>query len=406
MYLKNNIKIINQLTNYLIIKIYQFFHHYLLFLNMSSEENVELIKTLKEKTKENINNLLNENKIYKEEEIPKQYIKNHRLEYSSNQKKKPVPINIIFRSLYEPDTKCQISKSKLTFRNHLSSLNKDYNIEFDYKTYNLNSVPDFYKMSIEDSIKLFEEKTNIKSKISDISNYPQILEYNHIYQHPVPNPVFMGPKELKVNDITKIIFISPICFIVEIYSTNSGFSGMDSFYSALKYKFDMELNNDLSIKSTIMNGYFGLNFTKSCFFKNKIIESGNQQCEEGMTKKYLPMIAKELDLVTKVNSKKQTKNNTNKIESFIDETLDNEDSILDDFNGNVHVGESKMRNEGSGIMGKIFLLIFCLIFLFVLYFIIKNYGKEVGFYVIAALGLYYLMMINHKLGKLCAARGI
>ena len=261
----------------------------------SSSSNKELLRQLEEKTKENIKSLLEQGSIYKDEELQKNYSVNVPMEYPYNSKKVPIPINIIYHSLYDQETPCQSSNGKLILARHIFSLHKDYDIKFDKKSLDNNSTPQFFKMSIEESVKNFIESNNsIKDKIDDLNNYPKIFDFQYKYQHPIPKPVFMGPKLLSNTDTFKIVFISPICLIIEKKGISEGFSGIDCFYCSIKYKFDMEINDDLTLKKTIYNSYFGINFVKSTWLKGKITSSAMEQADEGFNGVYLPLITKEL----------------------------------------------------------------------------------------------------------------
>ena len=116
---------------------------------MSNPSNNEIIKMLNEKTKENIKSLCEKEIIFKNEQLQKNYSVNISMEYTNNSDKKPIPINIIYHSLYDQETNCQSSNGKLSFQRHLFSSNKDYDIKFDKNTLDNNSAPNFFKMKIE-----------------------------------------------------------------------------------------------------------------------------------------------------------------------------------------------------------------------------------------------------------------
>ena len=148
---------------------------------MSNLSNNELLKMLKEKTKENIKTLIEKEMIYKDEQLTKNYSVNISMEYTNNSVKKPIPINIIYHTLYDQETNCQSSNGKQSFQRHIFSGNKDYDIKFDKKTLDNNSAPNFFKMKIEESCKNFIESNNsIKDKIDDLDNYPKIFEFQYI----------------------------------------------------------------------------------------------------------------------------------------------------------------------------------------------------------------------------------
>ena len=377
---------------------------------MSNLSNNELLKMLKEKTKENIKTLIEKEMIYKDEQLTKNYSVNISMEYTNNSVKKPIPINIIYHTLYDQETNCQSSNGKQSFQRHIFSGNKDYDIKFDKKTLDNNSAPNFFKMKIEESCKNFIESNNsIKDKIDDLDNYPKIFEFQYNYQHPIPKPVFMGPKLLQNTDTHKIIFISPICLIFETKGESTGFSGIDCFYTSIRHKFDMELNEDLTIKKTIYNNYFGVNFIKSSWLQSKITSSAMEQAEEGFNGKYLPLIIKELNLTVKKYLTPSLKkiNIKDKNINIGDTSLTTEDVIINDsFISDIEDDNEKYKtnkkngSNGDNIKDTLFNNIFLILFIFIIIILIKFLGKEYITIILLSLIVYHLYLINNKLDNL------
>ena len=377
---------------------------------MSNLSNNELLKMLNEKTKENIKTLIEKEMIYKDEQLTKNYSVNISMEYTNNSVKKPIPINIIYHTLYDQETNCQSSNGKQSFQRHIFSGNKDYDIKFDKKTLDNNSAPNFFKMKIEESCKNFIESNNsIKDKIDDLDNYPKIFEFQYNYQHPIPKPVFMGPKLLQNTDTHKIIFISPICLIFETKGESTGFSGIDCFYTSIRHKFDMELNEDLTIKKTIYNNYFGVNFIKSSWLQSKITSSAMEQAEEGFNGKYLPLIIKELNLTVKKYLTPSLKkiNIKDKNINIGDTSLTTEDVIINDsFISDIEDDNEKYKtnkkngSHGDSIKDTLFNNIFLILFIFIIIILIKFLGKEYITIILLSLIVYYLYLINNKLDNL------
>ena len=377
---------------------------------MSNLSNNELLKMLKEKTKENIKTLIEKEMIYKDEQLTKNYSVNISMEYTNNSVKKPIPINIIYHTLYDQETNCQSSNGKQSFQRHIFSGNKDYDIKFDKKTLDNNSAPNFFKMKIEESCKNFIESNNsIKDKIDDLDNYPKIFEFQYNYQHPIPKPVFMGPKLLQNTDTHKIIFISPICLIFETKGESTGFAGIDCFYTSIRHKFDMELNEDLTIKKTIYNNYFGVNFIKSSWLQSKITSSAMEQAEEGFNGKYLPLIIKELNLTVKKYLTPSLKkiNIKDKNINIGDTSLTTEDVIINDsFISDIEDDNEKYKtnkkngSHGDSIKDTLFNNIFLILFIFIIIILIKFLGKEYITIILLSLIVYHLYLINNKLDNL------
>ena len=384
--------------------------------NPSSSTTKELLKQLKEKTKENIKSLTEKGSIYKEDQLQKNYSVNKPMEYLINGIKKAIPINIIYHALYDQETPCQESGGKLIFSRHIFSLHKDYDIKFDKKTLDNTSLPTFFKMSIEESVKSYINANNsIQDKIDDNNNYPKIFEFQYNYQHPVPKPVFMGPKLLINTDSYKIIFISPICLIIDIKGEAGGFSGLDCFYSSVRYKFDMELNDDLTLKKTVYNSYFGINFIKSSWLKSKITSSALEQAEEGFNVFYYPLITKELNGSVKKYCKapplKKIGLKDKKIKSG-DTSLTAVDIIINDsFLSDIEDDNKKNKNNNNdilqgnnGLKDILFNNIYLILLFFGIFFICKFLGKEYLIIILLTLVVYYLYLINSKLDKLCISK--
>ena len=376
---------------------------------MSNLSNNELLKMLNEKTKENIKTLSEKEMIFKNEQLQKNYSVNVSMEYTNNSDKKSIPINIIYHTLYDQETNCQSSNGKQSFQRHLFTSNKDYDINFDKKTLDNNLAPNFFKMKIEESLKNFIESNNsIKDKIDDLDNYPKIFEFQYNYQHPIPKPVFMGPKLLQNTDSHKIIFISPICLIFETKGESTGFSGIDCFYTSIRHKFDMELNEDLTIKKTIYNNYFGINFTKSSWLQSKITSSAMEQAEEGFNGKYLPLIIKELNLTVKKYSTPTIKkiNLKDKNINIGDTSLTADDVIINDsFISDIEDNEkykinNKNGSQGNGIKDTLFNNIYLILFIFIIIILIKFLGKEYITIILLSIIVYHLYLINNKLDNL------
>ena len=377
-------------------------------------DSKNIIKLLKEKTKENLKLLLEQGSIFKDEELQKNFTINNSMEYSNKSIKKPIPLNIIYHSLYDQETKCQTSNGKLNLMRHGFEKNKDYDIDFDKKTLDNNSAPNFFKMTIGESVKNYIEGNNsINDKIDDLNNYPKIFEFKYHYQHPIPKPVFMGPKLLENTDNHKIIFISPICFIFETKGESTGFTGIDCFYTSIRHKFDMELNEDLTIKKTIYNNYFGVNFVKSSWLQSKIRSSAMEQAEEGFNGKYLPLITNELNLTIKKhceppNIKKIALKDKNI--NIGDTSLTADDVIINDsFISDIEDNNEKLRSnnynnnnalQSDGIKSSINNSIYLILFVFGILLVLKFISKESMILILLSLIVYYLFLINNKLDKI------
>ena len=381
--------------------------------------NTDILNQLKEKTKENIKSLLAKGIIYSDDKLEKQYIQNHSMVYTLNSIKKAIPLNIIYHSIYNQDYLCQSSNGKLNFNRNIFSTRKDYDIVYDKKSFNNHNAPKYYKIPIEQAVSSLIENKSIKEEIDDLDNYPKIFEFKYVYQHPIPNPSFMGPKLLKNTDQYKIIFISPICLIIEQKGTSEGFTGIDSFYSAIRFKFDTEINpSDLTIKKTILNVHFGLNFTKSNWLQGKIKSAAYQQAEEGFSQKYLPNIEKELNLTIKKFSKdlnkgkkieiKDKKISSNDKSMTLDDIILN-DSFISDIEDEKNNNGINNNNINQGIKNNFinnYLLIYVIIGFLAGIFLVEYINKDFIVLILLGLIVYNLFSINAKLDQLCKNKNL
>ena len=373
------------------------------------------LEQLKIKTKENFNSLIEKGLLYSNDNLQKNYIQNNSMEYSFNSTKKPIPINIIYHSLYDQDNLCQSSNGKYNFQRHNLEFRKDYDINFDKKTFDNNSTPKYFKTPIDKCVNSLMDNKSIKDEIDDLDNYPKIFEFQYKYQHPIPNPVLFGPKLLQNTDNYKIIFISPICLVVEQKSESTGFTGIDCFYSAMRYKYDMELNEDFTIKKTSFNCYFGLNFTKSNWLQGKIKSNAFSQAEEGFTKKYLPAITKELNMTIKKYSKNSKNNLIKGLKTFsngrsniLDDLIINDSFISDSEEEKEKKKKEKANKDDKSYISinSILSIALMILIIFAGLFLVILFGKENAILILLGLITYNLIMVNNKLDKLCKEKNL
>lgn len=172
----------------------------------------------------------------------------------------------------------------------------------------------------------------------------------------------------------------------------------------------MELNDDLTVKKTILNCYFGINFIKSSWLQGKISSNAYEQAEDGFTNKYLPAINKEFNLTIK---KYSNDNNKNKKIGFKKEKTFNPDKnlILDDLIINdsfISDSEEEKKknikktenNLNIGNIKNIFNIILILSGIIIGVFFLRSMDKEFLIIILLGMILYNLILINSKLNKL------
>jgi hypothetical protein len=191
-----------------------------------------------------------------------------------------LPLPFIFNACYDPNAPCpELGKPEKSFIINYLEIPQNYNIvltKVDEESWT-SKIPNYY-INKENCVNYFTNTESINKLLSDFENpdYSQI-EFKFNYTHPILKKKFMGPSKLDVLDHFKIYFISPLCFIVEIFSHMSGFMMMDTFYTVLRYKFDTQIVYDEitdSLKyNTLMNANFTVEFVKDNWFKNKVIDN-------------------------------------------------------------------------------------------------------------------------------------
>lgn len=300
----------------------------------------------------------------------KHYIINKKLEYINESENKtiPIPSYFIFKIIYDPNFRALLSQSNhLNFILYLQSLRNDYDNKFSLIDYNSELIPKFYSDSLENNFQKFFSglaPENVPNIINELTQYPLKTSFNYNYYHPIPNPVFLGPKILHLDDTYNIIFVSPTCFIVEIKSQSSGFMLLDSFYTVSKYLFESELNNDMTFASTKLNAFFTIEFVKENWFKSKVESNGYQENEEYIVNFLVPNMITELsqnmELLIKNNKQlllKPQKNNydtkerdelinyKNKNLSLPEINYNETEKTQDSYDNNIANTENTLLNE-------------------------------------------------------------
>lgn len=196
-----------------------------------------------------------------------------------------LPLSYIYDCIYNPE---RITKTLGFDNNYMHSFKLSVN-DTDIKcTYNKDEfkIPEIFR--VEGSFGPFEsifnpespEVASVQKMCADLDELLQIdnntskfISPNSIVvfnsNHPIPNPKFMGPKKLDVKEEIKVYFISPTCFIADHYTNLSGFMMMDTFFIITSYKYESILTDNLKFDTRVTVD-FTLEFTKACYFKDKV----------------------------------------------------------------------------------------------------------------------------------------
>lgn len=380
--------------------------------------NSEVISKLQSATKENIERLQLEGTICKDSQVGKSYVSNKTLEYNSGGgKKSPVTIGVLYHALYDPESQCQLSKGKKSFTDYMLEKQNDYDINFTKPDIESSSLPSFFKKSLPDSALFFNNINSNKKDLEELGEYPKVMNFKYVYKHPIPKPVFMGPKLLDTDNRYKIAFISPICLLVEITTYSSGFKGVEDFYTCCRYKFESELNSDLSLKKTTMDINFGINFIKETWLKSTIEKMGYSQAEEGIVTQFVPTVVKELELSMKkfTQGKSGGGDIISKLNSsFLSMDTVSNDSFISEIDTSPDTPAPTVFKSGAGKFGSfggeggvvemvknnLFPILIVLGITNLLYFVGKIVNEKYTLCLAAGIMMYLLVQINNKMNKL------
>lgn len=257
--------------------------------SLNTIENSNLISQVVNTNERNLKKLRSESIIT--EKFNKIFIKDN---YLLDSKERSIPLHLIYETLYKVN-----HNNKNNFITSLYKIKNDYNIMCSEK--NNITPPQYFQDPYNFSLKLFNSQDQgTKDKfLNELEQYPKILEYTYTYTHPMKN-VFMGPTKLEMKDDYKIIFVSPICLIVEKTTYISGFMLMDSFVTTAQYTFDSDLSysNKKFYSKTKLTAKFGIEFIRDVWFRNKIEKDGMVENEEYIGKFMHENITKELKYVS------------------------------------------------------------------------------------------------------------
>jgi hypothetical protein len=214
-----------------------------------------------------------------------------------------VPIPLIYKHVYDPETINQDLQKNQTFIRSMLENRNDYNLRFERDN---SEVSKFY--SDPEIAKQFFGKGNVSSeklkKLVEESYENQLYtDYHYYFTHPLKK-VFMGPEKVDVHEHYKIHMVSPTCLIVDIFSYCSGFMLMDTFYSVIQWRFDADLWADETTKQirykTRVSVSYSIEFVKINMFKGRV-ESEGLKDNEAMVKDYwIPKVKSLLDSQSKL----------------------------------------------------------------------------------------------------------
>ena len=217
-----------------------------------------------------------------------------------NQFEKDLPLgNIslyeVFMSIYNPDNKILGDKS---FFDAYAEKRKDFNVKIEKEENLFKKVP----------IEYTNENELLNKKNFHDTNSMQSIEFVITCTHPILKKRFIGPEQLDVTDRIKVIFVSPLCLVVEITSSMLGFMMMDTFQTTMRYTYQSEpvITDDKVVEySTKLSVEFAIEFVKDTWWKNKITSEAVSDNSELVKETMIPLIK---EVLNDIKSKKENGN--------------------------------------------------------------------------------------------------
>ena len=217
-----------------------------------------------------------------------------------NQFEKDLPLgNVslyeVFMSIYNPDNKSLGDKS---FFDAYAEKRKDFNVKIEKEENLFKKVP----------IEYTNENELLNKKNFHDTNSMQSIEFVITCTHPILKKRFIGPEQLDVTDRIKVIFVSPLCIVVEITSSMLGFMMMDTFQTTMRYTYQSEpvITDDKVVEySTKLSVEFAIEFVKDTWWKNKITSEAVSDNSELVKETMIPLIK---EVLNDIKSKKENGN--------------------------------------------------------------------------------------------------
>jgi len=240
------------------------------------------------------------------------------------------------------------------------------------------------------------KKDELKNLLENIEKWPITRDFRYKFTHPITNKVLFGPDKVNVDEHFKIHFITPLCFIIEIYTYCSGYMLMDTFYNVKQFKYESNFiiqENKLKCKTNLTVSY-GVTFVKVNPFKGTVESQGLKDNEKSVKEELFPHLIKVLQSKTSNLHKNGEDKRGFRINTF-DFVIENKNSNNNNLKFNLPI--DKIIN----LFGKeVILLIFLL---FILSILIRNYFPNivlVGCFLVLLLIMKRLDKLERKLGKL------
>ncbi len=392
--------------------------------NLSNNNKINLKHYLETLTNKNL--LWMKDKELNREEYKKHFVEDKILDCQLNETSNlPIPIYLIYKVLFDYNFKSKKDSSG-NFIQALQNIRNEYDKTFKEINFDSKKIPTLFKNNIEETYRKFlkhQNSNDINEFIEQCNKeYPVLMEYNYKYTHPIPKPVFMGPKILYLDDLYRFFFISPTTFIVELKTNTSGFMLVDAFYTVAKYKFETIFNEDLSILQTKVNCYFTIEYVKDIWFKGQVESNGYAENNDYMNNFMIPNMIDEL----RMNFKEIVNNNPpsilnereisfNENEDTLDnKTIYNESEIPDfeipklqfkNYDNNINIKTDKeviIEKVKINVIDKneIFKYCFYSISLSLFLFYFRKVLGDFPLYFILFLILLYAISIYKKLEKM------
>ena len=157
------------------------------------------------------------------------------------------PLTLIFHFIFNPETKIMQLPPKKGFFESIFLQRGDKNIKINYSPNDLKLVPKYFNdfSYVNNLFNNFNEN-ELNNFIEEIKNWKKFFSFELQFVHPLNNNIgkTIGQKQIEINDVAKIYFISPNDLIVDYHTYAENFPLSDSFVSISQYNFHCDIKYD------------------------------------------------------------------------------------------------------------------------------------------------------------------
>ena len=192
------------------------------------------------------------------------------------------PLTLIFHFIFNPETKIMQLPPKKGFFESIFLQRGDKNIKINYSPNDLKLVPKYFNdfKYVNNLFNNFNE-IELNNFIEEIKNWKKFFSFELQFVHPLNYNIgkSIAQKQIEINDVVKIYFISPNDLIVDHHTYAENFPLSDSFVSISQYNFHCDIKYDRDegrfIFKTSAIVYNKLQIVNQNIFQNVIKKEAN-----------------------------------------------------------------------------------------------------------------------------------